>query len=521
VPAKLQLHEITKRFPHVVANDRVSLDIDSGQIHALLGENGAGKTTLMELVYGLHQPDGGTIVVDGTPRTISSPKAAMELGIGMVHQHFTLVPTLTVAENIILGMLPSHAPLRLGPVARRIETMAADYQMDVDPKALVADLSTGQQQRVEILKALYRQAQILILDEPTALLGPLETEHLFRVMRGFASEGRSVIFITHKLREVREVANKITVLRRGRLQATLDVDDADEHRLTELMMGERGAVSAASATPSSPAPAAVRDGHGPPIRVEAVTVHDERGHVALQDLTFAVRPGEILGVAGVEGNGQRELAEALVGLRKVESGRICIAGEDINRLSHAEVVDLGVGFIPEDRRAAGLVMSFTIEENVILRRQRREGLIGGGFFKAKAVTAMTERLIKEYAIAAPSPKVAISTLSGGNQQKVVLARELHGSPRVLVVAQPTRGLDVSAARHVQGEIRRHRNKAAAVVLISSDLDEIQELSDRIAVLYEGRCMDILPAAEADRHRIGLLMAGHSASSDLKARNALA
>ncbi len=500
--ARLELRSIRKTFSQVIANDDISLSVRKGEIRGLLGENGAGKTTLMDIVYGIHQPDSGEIIVDGAKRRIASPKAAMDLGIGMVHQHFALVPQLTVVENVVLGMARAASVLKLEPAAERIREIADSYGVGVDPWEKVENLSVGQLQRVEIMKALYRDVQILILDEPTSLLTPSETEGLFRLMGELSAEGRSIVFITHKLKEVLAVANRVTVLRQGRVEATLDISDADEHGLARLMVGEKAVKR--SRRPSRPK--SVRKS---PIKAERLDVLDDRGHLALKNLELEVFGGEILGVAGVEGNGQRELTEVLAGLRKPAKGTVQICETDIKNRDHSEVIDLGMGFIPEDRQGAGLIMGFSVEENLVLRRQDRQRLMRKGFLERRKVQRFAEALISQFEIATPSSKTPLRQLSGGNQQKVILARELHRPTQVVLASQPTRGLDVAAAAYVREIIRRHRDAGAAVLFISTDLDEILQISDRIAVLFEGRFVAVLPASEADRVTVGLMMAGQA------------
>jgi ABC-type uncharacterized transport system ATPase subunit len=495
---RLLLEGITKRFPRVVALDRATVSVDEGEIHALLGENGAGKSTLMNIASGLLRPDEGRIVTDGVERRIESPRDAISLGIGMVHQHFTLVPILTVAENIAFGLPSRRGIVNLAPVGARVREFSSLYHIDVDPWSKVENLPVGVQQRVEILKALYLDAQILIFDEPTSLLTPMETDQLFVIMRGLAAEGRSIVFISHKLREVLAIADKITVLRKGKVQATISAADADERTLAHLMVGDREWLATAGAAPHSDHLSMQE----PSVRMENVTVLEHRRPV-LRNLSLEVFSGEILGIAGVEGNGQGELAEALLGLRKVAHGRISICGSDVRHSN----VDLGVGFIPEDRQGAGLVMGLTVEENLILRRHNRQGLTRWGFFKRASVRHFAHELMREFDVAVSHGSILVTQLSGGNQQKVILARELRGNPRVIVASQPTRGLDIAATLFIHKVLRQHRDRGAAVLFISADLDEILEMSDRIAVLYSGQIVGLMAVAQANRQEIGLMMAG--------------
>lgn len=510
MPPRLLLEGIVKRFPGIVANDDITFSVEPGEVHALLGENGAGKTTLMEIAYGLYRPDAGRIAVDGQEATVRSPREAMDLGIGMVHQHFTLVPILTVAENIALELHENGGRLDLATVSARIRELALEYGVGVDPSARVQDLSVGELQRVEIMKALYREARILILDEPTSLLTPVETEQLFGVIRALAKEGRSVVFISHKLAEVLSVADRITVLRDGRAQRTLVRSEADEDLLARLMVGDdawsEGPEQLATATPSA---------DGVLVEMRGVSIRQRR-RVLVDGLDLEVRSGEIVGIAGVEGNGQREITELLVGLRRLSTGSVIVNGMDIAGRSHGEVAANDVGFIPGDRHAEGLVVGLSVEENLVLRPHIRRRFSRFGILRRRQIRQAAQDRIARFSIAARDSRSRVSELSGGNQQKVVLARELDGAPRVIVAAQPTRGLDISAERFVHSLIRAHRARGAAIVLISTNLDEIMSLSDRILVLYEGSFVGALRPEEADRHQIGLLMAGSGRSGPERA-----
>lgn len=503
MPSRLVLEGVTKRFPDVVANDNVTLSVERGEIHALLGENGAGKTTLMEVVYGLYQPEEGRVFVDGVEQRIHSPRDAMKLGIGMVHQHFTLVPILTVVENIALEFVGGGR--RRGPlaeIATRVQELARNYGIEVDPWARVEELSVGELQRVEILKALYRDVEILILDEPTALLTPTESEQLFGVMRSLAQEGRSLVFISHKLAEVLAIADRITVLRNGRVVQTLDREDASAEVLTRLMVGDKvmGGRRDAPRRTENPEVSLLE------ILGVSVVVNDRP---VLSELNLQLAAGEIVGIAGVEGNGQREFTELLVGLRRPTTGSVLLKGAETSQMSHAEVTQQGLGFIPADRQGEGLVMGMSIEENLVLRRHHRRRFETLGFMRHSATRRMAEALIQDFGIAASSSRMRVGQLSGGNQQKVVVARELQGSPEVLIAAQPTRGLDIGAEDFVHRLIREHRDRGAGIVLISTNLDEILALSDRALVLYEGRLVGQEASGDLDRYRIGMLMAGRS------------
>jgi ABC-type uncharacterized transport system ATPase subunit len=498
--ARLELDGITKRFPNVVANDAISLDVQPGEIHAVLGENGAGKSTLMEIVFGFYRPDDGSIRLDGAPQEIESPRHAMDLGIGMVHQHFTLVPTLTVAENIALEERSRKPWVRLEPILERLDDLSTRYGLGVPPLEAVGHLSVGELQRVELLKALFREVRLLILDEPTALLTPLETAQLFRVMRDLAAEDRSIVFISHKLREVLEIADTISVLRNGKLQKTLPTSEADEHMLARLMVGDAKSLRQVDRGPRPSIPADTS------VKVANLVVSDRRRAV-LRGLNLEIESGEILGIAGVEGNGQRELIEALVGLRRADAGAIELCGRDVTGLRPEQIAQLGIGFIPSDRQSEGLVMGLTVAENIMLRSHLRGPHTRWGFLWKRAISRKAAELARLFGVTGSAMDDRIGQLSGGNQQKVVLARELNGEPRVIVAAQPTRGLDIAAEKFVHDQLRDHRARGAAILLVSTNLDEILDLSDMVAVLFEGELVGEVPAERADRNTIGLLMAG--------------
>ncbi len=514
----LQAKGITKRFPGVLANDQVDFDLRRGEIHALLGENGAGKTTLMNILYGLHRPEAGEIWVNGRKVILHSPRDAIQLGIGMVHQHFMLVPVFTVTENIMLGSETLHLDTEGRPlsgwrrwwqavqldvldrrgVARRIAELSHQYGLDVDPHAIVGDLPVGIQQRVEIVKALYRQANILILDEPTAVLTPQEAEELFRIMNQLRERGVSIIFITHKLKEVMAVADRITVMRAGRVVGTVTPQETDEARLASMMVG-REVILTVEKKPAQPGEEV--------LRVENLHVLDSRGLEVVRGVSFSIRAGEILGIAGVQGNGQTELVEALTGLRPLQAGRVFIAGQEIRDLAPRLILEAGTAHIPEDRQRHGLVLPYTIADNLVLCTYYQSPFGINGVLQARAIDDQARRLIREFDIRTPSPYVAASKLSGGNQQKVIVARELSRPIRLLIANQPTRGLDVGSIEYIHREIVTMRDQGVAVLLVSAELDEIMALSDRIAVMYRGQLVAEVDAQQATREQLGLWMAG--------------
>jgi general nucleoside transport system ATP-binding protein len=495
---ELELRGITKRYGPLAANDGISLSVAPGQVHALLGENGAGKTTLMNVLYGLTQPDEGEILIDGKQARFHSPKDAIAAGIGMVHQHFMLVPVFTVAENVTLGIEQAD---RIGLLDKRrtrreVAELSHRYGLDVDPDALVENLPVGIQQRVEIVKALVRQANVLILDEPTAVLTPAETEELFRIVRQLRDGGTSVIFISHKLREVQAIADTITVLRRGTVVGELP-PSATADELASMMVGRN--VQLRVSKPAAKPGDAVLD-------VDGLTVAGEDGRVAVNAISFQVRAGEILGIAGVQGNGQTELCEALMGLRPVAAGRVTLNGRDLTRATPRARLRAGVAYVPEDRTEDGLVGPFSIAENLILDTYDQAPFASGVNLKLPAIEKNAEERIAEFDVRTPSPATPAGSLSGGNQQKVILARELARQNKVLIASQPTRGLDVGSIEFVHRRIVEQRDQGVAVLIVSSELDEIYALADRIAVMYEGKITGFrdpdVPAAE-----LGRLMAG--------------
>jgi ABC-type uncharacterized transport system ATPase subunit len=498
-PPIIELRGITKRFPGIVANDHIDFDLRRGEVHALLGENGAGKSTLMNVVYGLYGSDEGEIVVDGKPVVFHSPNDAIRAGIGMVHQHFMLIPVMTVAENIVLGHEPTEAGVFLDHSAadKRVSELAKTFNFAIDPDARIENITVGQQQRVEILKALYRGAEILILDEPTAVLTPQEALDLFEILRTLTNEGMSVIFISHKLHEVLDIADRISVLRRGKLVDTVAREGVTEQKLAELMVG-REVTLRVDKTPAQPGPAL--------LRVEDLAVLDDRGLPAVKGLSFDVRAGEIVGIAGVDGNGQTELIEALTGLRKASAGRVLLGDHDISHDSVHERLAAGLGHIPEDRLRRGMILDFTLAENLSLHDYREEPMSRFGWLHPSRMIAAARRLLAEFDVRGGRPTSRGSELSGGNQQKLVIAREVSRDPRLLIAAQPTRGLDVGAIAFVHQRLVAERDEGRAVLLISLELDEIQSLSDRILVMYEGEIVGEYPP-EVTAEALGLAMIG--------------
>jgi ABC-type uncharacterized transport system ATPase subunit len=499
----LRLHGITKRFPGVLANDRVDLEVARGEVHALLGENGAGKSTVSNIVTGLYRPDEGELYLDGERAEFHSPRDALEAGIFMVHQHFTLVQAFTAAENVVLGT-GRGGGLRLDrrAIEREVAEVAERHGLGVDPRARAWQLSVGEQQRVEILKALYRDARLLILDEPTAVLTPQESEALFAAMRRMADEGRTVIFVSHKLGEVMAVADRATVLRAGRNVGTVRTGETTQAELARMMVGRDVVVE----RPERAAPA----GDGIALALDGVSADGDRGVPALHDVTLEVREGEIVGVAGVAGNGQRELAEAIAGTRSRTAGTVVIAGREVPSGDSRAPIAARLGHVPEDRMHTGMAASLSIAENLVLRSYRRPPMARPPFLRRRRILEHAESVIAASDIRAPGPATPARLLSGGNAQKVILARELGGSPRALVVASPTRGLDVGATETVRGLLADAARAGTGVLVISEDLDELLLLADRIVVMYDGRIVGEVDAQRTDKGELGMLMAGAAA-----------
>ncbi|MBU3689480.1 MAG: heme ABC transporter ATP-binding protein [Acidimicrobiales bacterium mtb01] len=495
---------IVKRFPGVVANDGVDVDIRAGEVHALLGENGAGKSTLSNILTGLYRPDDGTVEIDGHPMQFSSPRDALEAGIGMVHQHFRLVSTFTVAENVVLGEPDSPFMMDAARVAQQVKELSDRYGLAVDPSARIWQLSVGEQQRVEIIKVLYRGAKVLILDEPTAVLTPIEADALFKTLRAMVAEGRTVIFISHKLDEVIKVSDRVTVLRGGKTVGTVETASTNTRELASLMVGR--SVEFNRIVRSNPADVAHTV-----LTLDGVSARDDRGREALHDISLMVGRGEIVGVAGVAGNGQRELAEVISGMRPLSTGRIDVAGESVQSGRARSAIAKGIAHIPEDRLHTGLASSHSVEDNLALKNYRSSSLSKFRVLRRKAIRAQAADLVRSYDVKTPDTVTPVRLLSGGNVQKVLLAREFSSLPKVLIAASPTRGLDVGAIETVRARLVEAAERGVGILLISEDLDEIMSLADRIVVMYEGRLVDEVAAEAADRERLGLTMGGSTVS----------
>ncbi len=501
----LEMRGITKAFPGVVANNQVDFTVRAGEIHALVGENGAGKTTLMNVLYGLVHPDSGEILIDGKVARISGPRDAIALGIGMVHQHFMLIPVFTVGENVMLGREPVTGPgfYDHSKAREEIAALTRKYGLALDSDARMGDLPVGLQQRAEIVKVLYRGANILILDEPTGVLTPQESKELFGVLKDLVKGGKTIIFISHKLREVLEISDRITVMRRGKVVGHLTTKDTNEEEIATMMVG-REVLLRVDKKPAKPGAVA--------FKVENLTANSDRGVPALKGVSFELRQGEILGIAGVEGNGQSELMEVLAGTRRATGGRILLGDKDVTTFDARTEREAGIAFIPEDRRGTGLVLSFSVAENSILGREKASTFSWRELvLRLIAIREWARRLVKEYDIRTPSIDTAARNLSGGNQQKVIVAREMGSNPRVLLAAQPTRGVDIGAIEFIHQRIVAERDQGAAVLLVSAELDEVRSLSDRIAVIYEGKIVSIEPG-DAPEERLGLLMTGGGAAT---------
>ncbi|SCG83002.1 simple sugar transport system ATP-binding protein [Proteiniborus sp. DW1] len=497
----VEMKNITKIFPGVVANDNVNFTLKKGETHVLLGENGAGKTTLMNILYGLYMPTSGEIYIHGEKTVISNPNIAIEKGIGMVHQHFMLVPPFTIAENIVLGREPSKINglnLDMKKAINDVIEISDKYGLAVDPNAKIQDISVGMQQRVEILKALYRGADILILDEPTAVLTPQEIDELGVILDNLKKQGKSIILITHKLKEVMSMSDRVTVIRRGKVTNTLNTADTNTDELAELMVGRK--VNLVVEKEEQKKGSVI-------LEVKDLEALDNRELPALKKVSFEVHAGEILAIAGVDGNGQTELVEVLTSLRKVKSGTIRLNGKDITKASTKEIIENGVGHIPEDRHKRGLVLNHSLAENFILGNHREKPFSINGIMDYKKIHEHALELIEEFDVRTPNELVAAKSLSGGNQQKVIIAREIYRDPVLLIASQPTRGLDVGAIEFVHRRIVEQRNSGKAVLLVSLELDEVMALADRIAVIYDGKIVGILDSKDATERKLGIMMAG--------------
>lgn len=495
----IEMRGIRKEFPGIVANDDITLQVKKGEIHALLGENGAGKSTLMNVLFGLYKPEEGDIYVKGEKVNITDPNVANDLGIGMVHQHFMLIDKFTVTENIILGSEPTNkGRLDIKKASKKVKALSEQYGLDVNPGKKVEDISVGMQQRVEILKTLYRGADILIFDEPTAVLTPIEVKELTKIFKLLVKEGKSIILITHKLKEIMEICDRCTVIRRGKGIGSVTVAETNPDKLASMMVG-RQVNTKVNDEPYDP--------KGDVLKVTDLTVLDSRKVSVVNQLNLTVKGGEILGIAGVDGNGQTELIEAIAGLRKVKSGSVSLNQKDITNLSPRKVTKRGLGHIPEDRHKHGLVLDFTVGENIVLQTYYQKPYATASVMHYNHIYEKAEKLIKEYDVRTPDAHTPARALSGGNQQKAIVAREIDRSPDLLIAAQPTRGLDVGAIEFIHNKLLEERRQGKAILLISFELDEIINLSDRIAVIYEGQIIDIVTPKETNENELGLLMAG--------------
>nr|WP_309099396.1 ABC transporter ATP-binding protein [Fredinandcohnia onubensis] len=497
----VEMLNIRKEFPGIVANDNITLTLKKGEIHALLGENGAGKSTLMGVLFGMYQPEQGMIKVNGEQVHITNPNVANRLGIGMVHQHFKLVDNFTVTENIILGSEPlkGGVVLDINNAAKRIEELSKYYGLNVDPYAKIEDISVGMQQRVEIMKMLFREADVLIFDEPTAVLTPTEIDELMKIMRNLIKEGKSIIIITHKLKEIKAVADRCTVIRRGKYIGTVNVAETSEASLAEMMVGRHVSFNV-DKEESKPGDVV--------LEIDSLSVKNNRKVMGLKNFSLTVKKGEIVGIAGVEGNGQSELVEAVTGLRKAESGKVLLMGEDITTLPVRKRIDKGIAHIPEDRQKRGLVLDYTLQSNMVLEVYNKPPFSKFGLLKASAMKEYAKKILENFDVRSGEGEVSIArTLSGGNQQKAIIGRELELDPELLVAVQPTRGLDVGSIEYIHKRLIEHRDKGKAVLLISLELDEILQLSDRIAIVNNGELIGIVNASETNENEVGLMMAG--------------
>ncbi len=495
----LEMRGIVKRFPGVLANDKVDFEVKTGEIHALLGENGAGKSTLMKILYGLYQPDAGEVLLNGQPIQIQSPSDSIKHGIGMIHQHFMLVDNLTVAENVALGLKSTREPgLDLDKVTERINDLTQSYGLDIDPLAIISKLSVGQRQRVEIVKALYRGAALLVLDEPTAVLTPQEVDELFVIFKQMAHDGHALIFISHKLHEILDLTHRVTVLRDGRVIGTRPTAEVSKHDLAHMMVGRE--VSLERERPQVAA-GEIR------LKLENVKAVNEDGKQVLRNINLEVRSGEILGVAGVSGNGQKSLAEVVAGLLTVDEGQVFIEGQNVTPLPPAKIIETGLSYIPEERMHDGVIKDFSVAENLILQDHIRQPYSNGIFLNFKSIANHAQAMIERFNIKTPSKDTLVKNLSGGNIQKLILAREIARNPRVLVAAQPTRGVDIGAMEYIHEQLLQQRSEGLATLLISEDLDEVRALSDRIVVMFGGEIMGIVNNDEVTIEELGLMMAG--------------
>jgi simple sugar transport system ATP-binding protein len=496
----LEMKDITKRFPLVVANDKVSFTVYKGEIHALVGENGAGKSTLMSILYGLYQADSGQIFINGKKVNIANPNVAINLKIGMVHQHFMLVPPLTVAENIILGLEPkkNNIFIDMEKAIKRVEELSESMGFKIDPKAKIENISVGIQQRVEIIKVLYRGAEILVMDEPTAVLTPQEVEELFEILRSLKKQGKTIIFITHKLNEVKDLSDRVTVMRRGKVVGVKNTKDTNQEEIASMMVG-RKVIFEIEKKPLNLGKTA--------LKVEKLEALSIKGLPAVKNISFEIKEGEILGFAGVEGNGQTELVEVISGLRLATGGKIKLYDKDITNYSPRSIREDKIAHIPEDRRQRGIISNYTVAENLILGSNHRPPFNEGLTLNFSAINNHADKLIKDFDIRPSDRDNLLKSLSGGNQQKVIVARELFGEPRLLIAAQPTRGLDVGSTEFVHKQILNERDKGKAILLVSADLEEILSLSDLIAVIYEGEIVAILDPKKTNEKELGLLMTG--------------
>ncbi|WP_206922067.1 ABC transporter ATP-binding protein [Alicyclobacillus suci] len=501
----LEVIDLKKWFPGVKANDGVNLTLRRGEVHAILGENGAGKSTLMKMIYGLLEPTSGEIRLAGQPVHFRSPREAIQAGIGMVHQHFMLIPALTVAENVVLGDEPGGVNYNRREAVRHVRALSERYGLDIDPTAKISQLSVGLQQRVEILKAFYRKARLIILDEPTALLTPQETRELFNIVRNLKAEGIPVLFISHKLDEVKEISDRVTVMRAGKTVDSVRTADATPQDLANMMVGREVVLRIQKEVAKPGAPV---------LQLEDVKVRDKAKNLRVKGITLELRRGEILGLAGIDGNGQFELADAIAGLLRPEDGRIIFDGHDITHMTPAQRTERGIAYVPQDRHADGLVLEFDLVENTILRDFHKRPYSSAGILRRKPAEDYTKRLIEAFDVRPPQPARKAAELSGGNQQKVILAREVSRDPIMLIAAQPTRGLDVGAIEGIHRQLVRLRDEGKGVLLVSLEMDEILSLSDRIAVIHDGRIVDVIPGDTATREQIGLLMTGSRTNSEV-------